>query len=136
MLASPPMPAVNADRAQAAPDDVDLSPYLERSPRRLSLAQLPTPVQRVPGLDVGSAEVWVKRDDASSDIYGGGKVRKLEWVLANPPYDGDEAARQAWLDTFHAVLADAPAKYGFPKQHMAGFVDFLDRFSGWMVNAE
>jgi D-cysteine desulfhydrase len=43
----------------------------------------------MPGLDVAGAEVWVKRDDASSELYGGGKVRKLEWVLANPPFDGD-----------------------------------------------
>jgi D-cysteine desulfhydrase len=31
----------------------------------------------------------VKRDDQTSTIYGGGKVRKLEWLLANPPYDDD-----------------------------------------------
>jgi D-cysteine desulfhydrase len=30
--------------------------------------------------------VWVKRDDESSARYGGSKVRKLEWILANPPY--------------------------------------------------
>lgn len=34
-------------------------------------------------------EVWLKRDDRTSDVYGGGKVRKLEWLLANPPYDDD-----------------------------------------------
>ncbi|MEM7157370.1 MAG: pyridoxal-phosphate dependent enzyme [Myxococcota bacterium] len=101
------MPAVTADRASVAPDDVDLSPYLERSPRRLSLAQLPTPVQRVAGLDVGSAEVWVKRDDASSDLYGGGKVRKLEWVLANPPYDGDEPIFSVGGVGSHHLLAVA-----------------------------
>ncbi|MCA9689966.1 MAG: pyridoxal-phosphate dependent enzyme, partial [Myxococcales bacterium] len=33
------------------------------------------------------AEVWIKRDDQSAPIYGGGKVRKLEYVLANPPHD-------------------------------------------------
>lgn len=31
----------------------------------------------------------MKRDDQSSAVYGGGKVRKLEWLLANPPYDDD-----------------------------------------------
>jgi 1-aminocyclopropane-1-carboxylate deaminase/D-cysteine desulfhydrase-like pyridoxal-dependent ACC family enzyme len=58
-------------------------------PGRLDLARLPTPVERMPGLDVSGAEVWVKRDDASAELYGGGKVRKLEWVLANPPFHGD-----------------------------------------------
>jgi 1-aminocyclopropane-1-carboxylate deaminase/D-cysteine desulfhydrase-like pyridoxal-dependent ACC family enzyme len=67
-----------------------LQRWLASPPARLSLARLPTPVERVPGLDVGGARVWVKRDDASSPLYGGGKVRKLEWVLANPPFAGDE----------------------------------------------
>jgi len=66
-----------------------LERLLASPPTRLHLARLPTPVQRMPGLDVGGAEVWVKRDDQSSELYGGGKVRKLEWVLANPPFDGD-----------------------------------------------
>lgn len=29
-------------------------------------------------------QLWVKRDDLSSPVYGGGKVRKLEWMLADP----------------------------------------------------
>jgi 1-aminocyclopropane-1-carboxylate deaminase/D-cysteine desulfhydrase-like pyridoxal-dependent ACC family enzyme len=32
--------------------------------------------------------VWVKRDDLSSSLYGGGKVRKLEYLLADPRYAG------------------------------------------------
>lgn len=56
---------------------------------RLSLAELPTPVERAPWLDTTTAKVWIKRDDLSSPIYGGGKVRKLEWILANPPFDTD-----------------------------------------------
>lgn len=54
------------------------------------MAKLPTPVERAPWIDAGSNQVWVKRDDLSNDLYGGGKVRKLEWALANPPYDRDE----------------------------------------------
>ncbi len=53
------------------------------------MAQLPTPVDRAPWLDTRSSRVWIKRDDLSSEIYGGGKVRKLEWILANPPYDDE-----------------------------------------------
>src|SRR5690606_25123557 len=65
-----------------------LSPHLRRPPARLALADLPTPVERAAWLDAPGAEVWVKRDDRTSTLYGGGKVRKLEWLLANPPYVG------------------------------------------------
>ncbi len=66
-----------------------LSARLSRPPRRLNLAELPTPVERAAWLDTRRAEVWIKRDDLSSPVYGGGKVRKLEWILANPPFDTD-----------------------------------------------
>jgi D-cysteine desulfhydrase len=82
-----------------------LERLLASPPARLRLARLPTPVERVPGLDVGGAEVWVKRDDASSEIYGGGKVRKLEWVLANPPFDGDQPILSVGGVGSHHLLA-------------------------------
>ncbi len=70
-------------------DDSPLAALLPKAPRCLRLADLPTPVERAPWLDGPSSEVWIKRDDASSSVYGGGKVRKLEYVLAHPPHDGD-----------------------------------------------
>lgn len=69
------------------PRPVDLRVRLTRPPARLDLAELPTPVERAAWLDGPATSVWIKRDDRSSSIYGGGKVRKLEWILANPPYD-------------------------------------------------
>lgn len=42
---------------------------------------LPTPVE---DLDIDGAGVWVKRDDRTSSLYGGNKVRKLEYLLAKP----------------------------------------------------
>lgn len=69
--------------------DHHLAAFVARPPPRLALADLPTPVTRAPWLDGPAAEVWIKRDDQTSTVYGGGKVRKLEWVLANPPFDGD-----------------------------------------------
>lgn len=69
--------------------DHHLAAFVARPPARLALAELPTPVERAPWLDVGGAEVWVKRDDRTSRLYGGGKVRKLEWLLASPRYGGD-----------------------------------------------
>ena len=46
------------------------------------------------------------------------------------------AARKAWLACFERVLADAPARYGFPAAHLPGFRAFLRDFSLWMVNTE
>jgi len=48
--------------------------------RRLA-DQVPTPVEE---LAIAEASVWVKRDDMTSSLYGGNKVRKLEYVLAQP----------------------------------------------------
>ena len=50
------------------------------------------------------------------------------------PFVIDEPARLAWLACFDHVLAQAPARYNFPAEHMAGFRAFLDGFSQWMVN--
>jgi len=43
-------------------------------------------------------------------------------------------AREEWLACFERVLADAPARYGFPAEHLPGFRAFLRDFSLWMVN--
>ncbi|MBX7160261.1 MAG: pyridoxal-phosphate dependent enzyme [Acidimicrobiia bacterium] len=42
---------------------------------------LPTPVE---DLGIAGTGIWVKRDDATSSLYGGNKVRKLEYLLAQP----------------------------------------------------
>jgi D-cysteine desulfhydrase len=51
----------------------------------------PTPVERLTRLekDLGIAKLFIKRDDKSSDVYGGNKVRKLECIL------GDALAKNA-----------------------------------------
>ncbi len=43
---------------------------------RLPLGTYPTPVEE------GPSGLSIKRDDLTSDLYGGNKVRKLEWLLA------------------------------------------------------
>lgn len=47
----------------------------------IPLGELPTPVLRLPALSP-TADVWVKRDDLSASLYGGNKVRTLEFSLA------------------------------------------------------
>lgn len=49
----------------------------------LPFANLPTPVERLPGLErtLSLDGVWIKRDDLSALPYGGNKVRKLEFII-------------------------------------------------------
>lgn len=49
------------------------------------LGDYPTPVERLEGTSAaeGIAGLYIKRDDMSSPFYGGNKVRKLEFVLAD-----------------------------------------------------
>ncbi len=54
-------------------------------PRRIPLAQLPTPLQRVERLTIENPQaprIWMKRDDLTGAALSGNKVRKLEFVLA------------------------------------------------------
>ena len=59
-------------------------PVLEAHIPYRSLAKLPTPVERLARLEdeLDLREFYVKRDDQSGLEYGGNKVRKLEFLLA------------------------------------------------------
>ena len=54
-------------------------PELEEHIPRVALGRFPTPVQQLD--QIGYANLWVKRDDLSSPVYGGNKTRKLEFIL-------------------------------------------------------
>ncbi len=51
----------------------------------LELAELPTPLEPAPALaaTLGIGALAIKRDDRSSPLYGGNKVRKLDYLLAD-----------------------------------------------------
>jgi len=51
---------------------------------RVSLAHLPTPLERLPNLSkhLGGPDIWVKRDDCTGLATGGNKTRKLEFSMA------------------------------------------------------
>jgi D-cysteine desulfhydrase len=53
-------------------------------PKRISLAQLPTPLVRLQRLEnaIGEGQIWMKRDDLTGLEVSGNKVRKLEYVAA------------------------------------------------------
>lgn len=59
---------------------MDLSAY-----PRVELAHLPTPLEHLPRLSqaIGGPNIYVKRDDCSGLVFGGNKVRKLEFLMAD-----------------------------------------------------
>ncbi len=52
-------------------------------PARLSLAQIPTPLQylKITSEQLGGPRLWLKRDDLTGSLLSGNKIRKLEFVL-------------------------------------------------------
>jgi D-cysteine desulfhydrase len=63
----------------------DLFPSLSQRVARVRLGAFPTPVESLAAvareLGAGDADPWIKRDDVSSDVYGGNKVRTLELLF-------------------------------------------------------
>ncbi len=69
----------------------DLLPTLRGRVAWVSLGVFPTPVEDATRVLSGAAlagELWLKRDDLSSPIYGGNKLRLLEHVLAEVQQSG------------------------------------------------
>ena len=70
--------------------------------RRVPLAHLPTPLERLSRLSwVGGPRLWVKRDDCTGLGGGGNKTRKLEYLLADALARGSNA-----VVTFGAVQSN------------------------------
>lgn len=59
-------------------------PQLSKSIPWMPLGQFPTPVEKLTNLEryLGLKSLWIKRDDLSGELYGGNKVRTLEFILA------------------------------------------------------
>lgn len=60
-------------------------PALEGALPWMPLATLPTPVRPLEHLQAstGCANLWFKHDEESSPLYGGNKVRKFEFIIAD-----------------------------------------------------
>jgi D-cysteine desulfhydrase len=87
-------------------------PQLKAKLPYLQLTELPTPISRADqlGARLGLDSLMIKRDDESALLYGGNKVRKLEFVLADALDKGCDA-----IVTFGAVGSNhalATAIYG------------------------
>lgn len=62
--------------------------------------------------------------------YGPPRLR-----MRHMPFVIDEAGRREWMRCFRETLAEAPALYGMPAEHVGAVEKFYDDFSGWMVNS-
>ena len=61
-------------------------PELEAVVPHRALAELPTPVE-----SMGLADpAWIKRDDLTHPVYGGNKIRKLEFIIADALQKGKQ----------------------------------------------
>jgi D-cysteine desulfhydrase len=98
------------------------------------LVSVPTPTEPAPAL---GPDVWVKRDDLTAAPYGGNKVRKLEFLLADARARGRRAvltvgaagsnhvlatgiyARALGFTATHAVLVPQPASDDVAKKRAA-----------------
>ena len=63
-------------------------------------------------------------------LYGNPRLRSRHM-----PFPIDENSQKVWLQCFLNILKDAPKKYSFPEEHLGGFIEFLDKFSPWMINS-
>ncbi len=73
----------------------------------LAFAQTPTPVRRLDALSDGPLELWLKDDGLSHPVYGGNKVRKLEYVLPDALQRGAKRVVTSGAVGSHQVLATA-----------------------------
>jgi 1-aminocyclopropane-1-carboxylate deaminase/D-cysteine desulfhydrase-like pyridoxal-dependent ACC family enzyme len=69
---------------------LEIHPSLKKSISYIALGTFPTPVQKLAGLshEIGSENLFIKRDDQTGNIWGGNKVRKLEFLLGKAVKDG------------------------------------------------
>ncbi len=94
---------------------------VERWPRlsalpHLTIGTYPTPLAPLPRLSAAfGAELWVKRDDLTHPTYGGNKIRKLEFLLAQAMAEGANTIVTTGAVGSHHVLATSlfGARYGF-----------------------
>lgn len=90
----------------------------------VSLGQFPTPVEPMNKLGeyLGFKRLWVKRDDLSGARYGGNKVRKLEFLLADAQAQGRDAVLTVGAAGSNHVLATTVYAKQLGLQSFAVFV--------------
>jgi L-cysteate sulfo-lyase len=93
----------------------NINELINRLPR-VRLANLPTPLEEMPHLSklLGGTRIWIKRDDLTGLIFGGNKVRKLEFEMAEAKNKGaDVVITDGVLQSNHArTVVTAARKLG------------------------
>ena len=93
-------------------------PRLERVLARVPLGDFPTPVEPLSGLNRKQEHsgLYIKRDDLSATPYGGNKIRKLEFLLADARKKGSRRIITSGAAGSNHALATAiySRKCGFP----------------------
>lgn len=77
-------------------------PQLKNHLPYLPIGNYPTPVEP---LAIGRTDVFIKRDDKTSELYGGNKVRKLEFLLARAKARGAKRLITVGAAGSHHALA-------------------------------
>ena len=115
-MAIPSAAVITAGKRQS-PLLFDTFPGLARNLPWIPLAHAPTAVEECAAIYpwLGRADVWMKRDDLVSPLYGGNKVRRYEFVLAEAQAAGAE--RLVTSGSLATTQAMATALFG----HALGF---------------
>ena len=84
-------------------------PGLDAMYKPVDLVQRPTPLTREASLAASwqLADLWIKRDDLSSTVYGGSKVRNLEYFFGDAIAKGASSVATMGPLGSHQVLATA-----------------------------
>jgi len=74
----------------------------------IAIANYPTPVQKMEQLEkeLGCKNLWIKRDDKSTEFYGGNKIRKFEFIYGDILKKGKNiVATAGGVGTNHGLAA-------------------------------
>ena len=86
------------------------------APPKVQIAHLPTPVHRLERLtaELGGPELWIKRDDLTGHAFGGNKIRKLEYLIADAQaHEADTLVTAGAVQSNHCrQTAGAAARFG------------------------
>ncbi len=113
----------------------------------MSLCDLPTPLVRMErlGKAIGHDNLWIKRDDLTSPLYGGNKIRKLDFIFAEAARRRIKAVATAGACGSHHVLATSlhgrnlgldvgAVLYEVPQsRHLDENQGFIDKNVSWKI---
>lgn len=84
-------------------------PMLAKNLPHVAFGDFPTSVHRLKalGAEFGSEHLYIKRDDLSARLYGGNKIRKLEFLLGEAKQNGCQRVLTFGYAGSHQTLATA-----------------------------